>query len=66
MHFATETITAEHHPRRHGMPYLLRIVGGKHHNIEIRCATRQSVENLFTEVVAARRTDTEHPYLRAV
>lgn len=64
---ATEVITAEHHPDdRGGMPYVLHIVGGKHTGMQIHCATEQSVTRLFNEVVAARKSDTEHPFLAQV
>jgi hypothetical protein len=62
----TESIVAEHHPDDDGMRYLLRIVGGKHNGTEIHCKTRQSVETLFEQIVAARKADTEHPFLAEV
>lgn len=61
---ATETITAEHHPADRGkMRFILHIVGGRHHGTEIHCRTEDSVRRLFDSVVAARKSDTEHPYL---
>lgn len=64
----TETITAEHHPDEHGMPYVIHIVGGKHAGVEIYAQTEQSIIRLFNEVVAARKRgdDHEHPYLVTV
>lgn len=59
----TETITAEHHPDDHGMPYVIHIVGGMHSGTVIHCMTETSVIRLFDSIVAARRSGTEHPYL---
>lgn len=65
-HFCTEVITAEHHPDEEGMPFILQIVGGKHHGLVIHCSTEESVCELFKQIVAARRGNYEHPYLAAV
>lgn len=62
----TESIVAEHHPDEHGMPYVIRIIGGKHTGLEIHCATEASTIALFDSLVAARKADTDHPYLAVV
>lgn len=62
----TEIITAEHHSEDHGMKFALIILGGKHHGIVIHCPTAHSVMRLFTEVIEARKTGVEHPYLATV
>lgn len=62
----TESIVAEHHPDDHGMAYVIRIIGGKHTGLEIHCPTETSAIRLFDALVAARKADTEHPFLAAV
>jgi hypothetical protein len=62
----TETITAEHHPNEGGMPYLIRIIGGKHTGTEIHCTTEASAIALFDSLVAARKAEREHPFLQDV
>ena len=64
----TETITAEHHPDEHGMPYVIHIDGGKHTGTVIHVMTEASAIRLFNEIVAARKRgdDHEHPHLAAV
>lgn len=65
--WATETLTAEHHPNdHHGMKFTVRVVGGQHHGIEIHCPTEKSALKLFSQILAYRHHDDDHPYLVAV
>lgn len=61
--FATETITAEHHPYERGMNYVLYVNGGKSHGIEIHCSTEASLLSLFADVLRYRLAYATHPFL---
>lgn len=62
----TESIVAEHHPDERGMPYVIRIIGGRHTGTEIHCPTEASTDRLFDALVDARRHGYDHPFLAEV
>ena len=63
---ATETIQAVWHGEGESYDFAIRIRGGKAHGRDIHCRTEASVLALFDSILAARKLDVCHPFLRHV